>query len=156
MSNSAAEDDGGGARVGLLSGTVESSGPACLRVPFSLVQTLPPFATPLRPQAPRGPSAGIEDTLSSSSPWPLRTGSLIRRLFLVGKDSSVSHAARVPAWRTPGSSLVLGLLPLDLASDHGLQSCRAQMVAGWRGRLHPREVSPHKGRSWACCCAEGL
>lgn len=106
---------------------------------------------PLRPQAPRGPSAGIEDNVSSSSPG-LRTGSLIRRLFLVGKDSSVSHAARAPPggpqappwfWPPPFWTWlqIMGCNPA------GTDGCRLE------GQAAPQGGQSAKGRSWACSCA---
>ena len=97
------------------------------------------------PQVPSGPPAALGDTLFSSrtGPW---TGSLLRRLFLAGKESSVSPAAwaRLEDPRPfPGP----GLLPSGLGSSSWAANLQGQMVAGRRGRLHPREVSPLKAGS---------
>ena len=145
VSNVAAEGGGGG-RGRLLSGTLKFSGPACLKGPFlsgadtSTPCPLPP--PPLHPpQAPKGPPAGMEDTLSSSNiaPW---TGSFIGRLFLVAKDSPTTHP-RLPcslgrAWRTPGPTLAWPSpfwtwLQIQSYKPAGTDGCRLEGQAAPQG-----------------------
>lgn len=124
----------GGAGV-LLSGTLESCGPACLKGSILPGADTSTPCSPVHPlQAPRGPPARIEDTLSSShtAPW---TGSLIRRLFHVGKDPPGFPAA----WALPGGPQAppwSGLLPSGLGYRSWAANLQGQMVAGWRDRLH--------------------
>lgn len=111
-------------RVGLLNGTPESCGPACLKGSFLPgADTSTPGSHLHPPQAPRNPPAKVEDTLFLLQPCSLdrephpedaccRKGPL-RFPFSLG-----------PVWKTPGPSLVLASSLLDLASDPGLQTCR--------------------------------
>lgn len=109
---------------------------------------------PLPPRAPRGPPAGIEDTLSSSSTG-LWTGSCIRRLFLVGKDPSVSPAA----WAPPGGPQAPPWFwPPPFWTWLQIMGCKPAGTDGCRleGQAAPQGGQSTKGQPWACSWCVGL
>lgn len=144
----------GGAGV-LLSGTLESCGPAFLKGSILPGADTSTPCSPVHPlQAPRGPPARIEDTLFSSNtaPW---TGSLIRRLFHVGKDPHWFPCRLGPAWRTPSPSLIW---PPPFWTWLQILGCKPAGTDGCRleGQAAPREVILTKGRPQACSWCGGL
>lgn len=113
-----------GGRVGLLSGTLESCGPACPKGFFL------PGADTSTPCSPSPSSSGTKRPTSQDGghSFLLYHCSLDRKphpeAVSCRKGPLWFPCSQSPAWTTPGPSLILTSSLLDLASDPGLQTCR--------------------------------